>query len=45
MSFWDSLHARYRVILCDIWGVVHDGVRLYPTAAGRLRSGTAPGAR
>ena len=36
MSFWDSLHARYRVILCDIWGVVHDGVRLYPTAAGRL---------
>jgi len=36
MSFWDSLDPRYRLILCDIWGVVHDGVRLYPTAAERL---------
>jgi HAD superfamily hydrolase (TIGR01459 family) len=36
MSFWDSLDSRYRVILCDIWGVVHDGVRLYPNAAERL---------
>ena len=37
MSFFDGLPARYRVILCDIWGVVHDGVRLYPGAAKRLR--------
>jgi HAD superfamily hydrolase (TIGR01459 family) len=37
MSFWDSLDAKYRLILCDVWGVVHDGVRLYPGAAGRLR--------
>jgi HAD superfamily hydrolase (TIGR01459 family) len=36
MSYWDSLPPRYRVILCDIWGVVHDGVRLYPNAAERL---------
>ena len=36
MSFWDALDARYRVILCDIWGVVHDGVSLYPNAAERL---------
>jgi HAD superfamily hydrolase (TIGR01459 family) len=34
---WDMLPARYRVILCDIWGVVHDGVRLNPGAATRLR--------
>lgn len=36
MNFWDGLDAKYRVILCDIWGVVHDGVRLYPGAAARL---------
>jgi len=33
---WDLLDERYRVILCDIWGVVHDGVRLNPGAADRL---------
>jgi HAD superfamily hydrolase (TIGR01459 family) len=32
----ESLPPRYRLILCDIWGVVHDGVRLYPGAADRL---------
>ncbi|HEY8591301.1 MAG TPA: TIGR01459 family HAD-type hydrolase [Sphingomicrobium sp.] len=37
MSFWDNLDARYSVILCDIWGVVHDGVQLYPNASERLR--------
>jgi HAD superfamily hydrolase (TIGR01459 family) len=37
MSFWDTLDPRYRLILCDIWGVVHDGVNLYPGAAERLR--------
>lgn len=37
MSYWDSLDAKYSVILCDIWGVVHDGVTLYPNAAERLR--------
>jgi len=36
MSFWDSLDPRYRLILCDLWGVVHDGVELYPSAAERL---------
>lgn len=33
---WDTLDPTYRLILCDIWGVVHDGVRLYPGAAERL---------
>jgi HAD superfamily hydrolase (TIGR01459 family) len=37
MSFWDSLDPKYRLILCDIWGVVHNGVELYPGAAERLR--------
>lgn len=36
MAFWDSLDPRYRLILCDIWGCVHDGVALYPGAAERL---------
>ena len=25
------------MILCDIWGVVHDGIHLYPNAVERLR--------
>ena len=37
MAFWDTLDPKYSVILCDIWGVVHDGVQLYPNAAERLR--------
>lgn len=37
MSFLDALPERYRLILCDIWGVVHDGFHLYPGAADRLR--------
>ena len=37
MSSLDALPERYRVILCDVWGVVHDGVKLYPGAAERLR--------
>ena len=36
MSFWSELDPKYRVILCDIWGVIHDGVHLYPHAAERL---------
>ena len=37
MSFSDTLDPKYRLILCDVWGVVHDGVELYPGAAERLR--------
>ena len=37
MSYWDSLDPKYRLMLCDIWGVVHDGVNLYPHSAERLR--------
>lgn len=36
MSFLDELPERYRVILCDVWGCIHDGVRLYPGAVRRL---------
>ena len=43
MSFWDSLDPQYRLILCDIWGVVHDGVNLYPGAANRLQQWRSEG--
>lgn len=37
MSALNSVDPKYRLILCDVWGVVHDGVNLYPGAAERLR--------
>lgn len=37
MSFWETLDPTYRAIFCDVWGVIHDGVSLYPYAAKRLR--------
>jgi HAD superfamily hydrolase (TIGR01459 family) len=36
-NFWGSLDAKYRLILCDLWGVVHDGFHVYPGAIERLR--------
>lgn len=41
--FLDTLPERYRLILCDIWGVVHDGFHLYPGATERLRQFRAEG--
>ena len=26
------LLGRYRILLCDVWGVVHDGIKAYPGA-------------
>ena len=45
MTFLDALPERYSVILCDIWGVVHDGVDLYPGAAERLLGWVGEGRR
>lgn len=33
----DDIEPNYDVILCDIWGCIHDGVALYPGAEARLR--------
>lgn len=33
----DDAEQHYRVILCDIWGCIHDGVRLYPGVEQRFR--------
>ena len=43
MSFWDTLDPKYRLILCDVWGVVHDGVSLYPGAQERLQQWRSEG--
>jgi HAD superfamily hydrolase (TIGR01459 family) len=37
-EFWSTLDPRYRVILCDLWGVVHDGYTVFPGASKRLRT-------
>lgn len=44
-GFLDALPERYRLVLCDIWGCVHDGMRLYPGAAERLRGWRREGRR
>lgn len=36
MSPLDSLDPKYRAILCDIWGVVHDGDRVLPGVEQRM---------
>jgi HAD superfamily hydrolase (TIGR01459 family) len=43
VSYLDALPDQYRLILCDIWGVVHDGVSLYPGAAERLEGWRSEG--
>lgn len=32
----DAVTGRYRAILCDVWGVVHNGVRAFPEACAAL---------
>jgi len=39
----DEVERKYRVILCDLWGCIHDGVHLYLGAAERLQRWHADG--
>lgn len=32
-----AVAPRYRALLCDAWGVIHDGVTLFPGAADAMR--------
>ncbi len=43
MSGLDGLDPAYRVILCDLWGVVHNGERLFPGVKERLGRWKAEG--
>ncbi|WP_265570620.1 TIGR01459 family HAD-type hydrolase [Sphingomicrobium nitratireducens] len=36
MNPLDDLDPRYRTVLCDVWGVIHDGARLFDGVAGRF---------
>lgn len=42
-GFLDDLPRRYRVILCDLWGCVHNGVRIIPGVVERLDRWAAEG--
>lgn len=41
----DDLFADYDVILCDVWGVLHNGVETYNGAADALQRARAAGLR
>jgi len=45
MSALDAVAEPYSTILCDIWGVVHDGARLLPGAEQRLLAWKRAGKR
>ena len=45
MSRLDQLDRSYRAILCDIWGVLHDGIRLFPGVQRRLETWAGEGRR
>src|SRR4051812_2672470 len=32
----EDIAPRYQVILCDVWGVVHNGERAFPAASSAL---------
>jgi len=38
-----SLAPRYDVVLCDVWGVIHDGATVYPAATRALELFRAQG--
>ncbi|MBP7951897.1 MAG: TIGR01459 family HAD-type hydrolase [Sphingorhabdus sp.] len=37
LTFFDNLDPRYRVIFCDVWGCLHNGVESFPAAVQRLQ--------
>lgn len=39
----DAIVDRYSVILCDVWGVVHNGIRTYRAAAAALQRARSGG--
>ena len=39
----DDISERYRVILCDVWGVVHNGVHVFADAIAALQRGNRVG--
>lgn len=38
-----SIAGRYQLLYCDLWGCLHDGVRVFPAAVAALRAFRAGG--
>jgi HAD superfamily hydrolase (TIGR01459 family) len=45
ISSLDEIGPGYRVLLCDLWGCLHDGVRAFPAAVAALERFRARGGR
>lgn len=43
LSSLESLHGRYDTLLCDVWGVVHNGKRAFGAACAALQAFRAAG--
>ena len=43
IASFDNLSPRYAAILCDVWGVVHNGETHFPAAAAALAKARAEG--
>lgn len=39
----ERLDDKYRIIFCDVWGVIHDGVAVFPGVTERLRQWRSEG--
>ena len=39
----DMLFPRYGALLCDVWGVIHNGEKHFPAAAAALQRARAAG--
>ncbi|TPW30528.1 TIGR01459 family HAD-type hydrolase [Martelella alba] len=40
-----TIHSRYDLVLCDVWGVLHNGVKAYPEAPAALASARKAGVK
>jgi HAD superfamily hydrolase (TIGR01459 family) len=45
LSHFAPLASRYDVVLCDVWGVAHNGVAAFPEACDALRRAREGGAK
>ncbi|MEO3998201.1 TIGR01459 family HAD-type hydrolase [Mesorhizobium sp. CAU 1732] len=41
----DGLSNEYEAIFCDVWGVIHNGIRAFPDAVDALRRARAKGVK
>ena len=44
LSGFGTIAPKYKLLLCDVWGVVHNGVAAYPAAYAALKTARGNGA-